>query len=373
MRPSSIRSLSANDVALWKEIHDAAAGRASPFLHPAYVRTVSSVRNEVEVALVRKGGETVGFLPYERTRLGIGRSVGSRLCDVSGAIVRSGIEWDAAEVARGAGLRALVLSNVVSTESSMAGAASFAPFVRAAKSAPIIDLAGGFERYRRERNANTSMLRQAKRKTNKLGREVGRVRFEWHTADPRAFEALLAWKMRQREMTRTPNILRFRWSVELLERIRRTRDDGFDGVMSVLYAGDQVAWVHLGMRAGTLLHYWVTAYNPDLSSYSPGVVGMLHLVRGAAENGVERIDLGAGKERYKDRLSTGVIELADAVVAPGAAAEAVTRALYGVRAWSRESSAGGWLREARRAALRASYALLGTFDDGQGSAEDRLL
>ena len=368
----SVRTLSADHLALWSEIH-AAARLASPFLHPTYARTAATVRSGVEVGLVRKQDEIVGFLPFERTRFAFGTSIGSRLCDVSGAVVRPGTEWELAEVARRAGLRALVLSNVASGGTGDAAGVPFARFLRARKLAPVIDLAGGFERYRKERNAETSMLRQAKRKTNKLGREVGKLRFEWHTDDARAFGALLQWKKRQRELTRTPDILRFRWSIDLLERIRRTRTDGFAGVMSVLYAGDRIAWVHLGMRAGTLLHYWVTAYNPDLSAYSPGAVGMLHLARGAAENGIERIDLGVGQERYKGRLSTGVVELADAVVAPGPAAEAVTRALYGVRTWSHESTAGAWLRAARRATVRASYAFMGAVGAGSEPAEDRLL
>lgn len=368
-----VRSLSAAHTDLWQLMHRAAPVPASPFLHPEYARSVAAVRRGVEVALIRRGRDIVGFVPFERNRLSVGRSLASRMCDVSGAVVRSDVAWDAVQVAREAGLRALVLSNVPCEEVSAAGDGSFERFLRCGKHAPVIDLKRGFDSYRDERNASTSMLRQAKRKTNKMGREVGEVRFVWHTDDSSVFEALLAWKRRQRELTRTPNILRFRWSVELLERIRRTRGFGFEGVMSVMYAGDRIAWVHLGMRSGALLHYWVTAYNPELSAYSPGAVGMLHLVRGAAEHGVERIDLGVGKERYKGRLATGSVELADAVVAPGPAAEALTRAVYGVRAWSRESTTGLWLRGARRAAVRASYAMRGSIDGGPSVADDRLM
>jgi CelD/BcsL family acetyltransferase involved in cellulose biosynthesis len=355
LRSLPIAELSHEQLASWAKIHSATTAQATPFLHPGWARTVAEVRRGVEVGLMERHGEPVGFVPFQRTSMGIGRPVGSRLCDLSSAATLDGVEWEAEELARAARLRALALFNVPSTSRA------FSRFIRGGVRAPYIDVSSGFDAYRKECNASSQFLRQTQRKANKLEREVGPLRFEWHTDDARAFDLLVEWKGRQRRATRTPDILRLSWSRELLQRIRRLRTDGFGGVLSVLYAGDTVAFVHLGMYTRSLLHYWLPAYNRELGAYSPGAIGVMELAREAASRGFMRIDLGPGEEHYKTRAATGTVELGRAVVAVSPAADAATRVLWGVRQWSLESKLlGGWLRRARRAAIRAAYAVRGT-------------
>jgi CelD/BcsL family acetyltransferase involved in cellulose biosynthesis len=202
------------------------------------------------------------------------------------------------------------------------------------------------------------------RKRRKLEREVGPIRFDWHTTDPRVFDALLAWKARQRKVTRTPDILRLRWSIEVVRRIRDLQEDGLSGLLSALWAGDRLAAVHLGMRTCGVLHYWIPAYSEELSNYSPGLLALMELARAGAERGVRRLDLGPGDERYKQRAASAAMQLADAVVSPGPAARRFTQAFYRLRAWTRGSSVESWARGARRVLRRASYAVRSALERG---------
>jgi CelD/BcsL family acetyltransferase involved in cellulose biosynthesis len=80
-------------------------------------------------------------------------------------------------------------------------------------------------------------------------------------------------------------------------------------MLSVLYAGDVVAGVHLGLRSGQVWHSWFPAYNPDLHRYSPGMLLMLELAKAAPALGIAEIDLGKGEARYKQALASGAVSL----------------------------------------------------------------
>jgi CelD/BcsL family acetyltransferase involved in cellulose biosynthesis len=319
-------------------------------MHPSYVRAVGEVRAGVEVGIITENDKTVGFLPYQRSWLGVGGAVGSRLCDVAGALVRPGVQWDPVTFASAVGLRTLRLPNVP------ASVADLGPFQRDAGSAALMDLSGGFEAYRRSRlESGSSFMSQLERKARKLERECGPIRFEWHTTDDRVFATLLSWKAAQREQTRTPNILHLPWAQALVERLRVQEDDGFGGVLSALWVGDTLAAAHFGIRTQHVLHYWIPAYSEELARYSPGVLALVELARAAAERGIQRIDLGSGEERYKLQAATGSAAMTLTTVSTSAAFRACASTLDHARSWSRGSKLGQVVRNVGRSVLGGSY------------------
>src|SRR5688572_1190421 len=89
---------------VWSSLADRDEFLEGPFLHPAYSATVARVRPGVEIGVIAQDGEAAGFVPFERTRFGVGRPVGGRLCDRCGVIAKAGTVWDAAAMTRAAGL-----------------------------------------------------------------------------------------------------------------------------------------------------------------------------------------------------------------------------------------------------------------------------
>jgi len=350
MRAEPVDHLSPELFDLWEGMHDADGGPSGPFLHPAYVRAAAGVRAGVEVGIITERDEIVGFLPFRRSLLGVGGPVGSRLCDVAGALIRPFAAWDPVSFIRAARLRTLRLPNVPCSSGA------FARFQRGDAEAPVMDLSGGFEAYRASRLASgSSFLSQLERKARKLEREQGPLRFEWHTTNDGVFATLLRWKAAQRRQTRTPDVLRLPWARALLERVRRQESAGFAGVLSAFYAGDTLAAVHFGMRTRHVLHYWVPAYSEELARYSPGVLALVELARAAAERGIQRIDLGSGDERYKLQAATGSVAMKSTTVSTSPAARACANTLDRARAWSRSSRVGKVLRTAGRSLVRGSY------------------
>jgi CelD/BcsL family acetyltransferase involved in cellulose biosynthesis len=135
-----------------------------------------------------------------------------------------------------------------------------------------------------------------------------------HEESDLAFELLQEWKAEQYRRTRRLNTFDYDWVIELLDRIRTTQTAEFRGVLSVLYAGDRMAAVHLGIRSQRVLHWWFPTYSRELAQYSPGLILLTELAKETESLGVQRIDLGRGDERYKGSLSNGAFLIAEGAV-----------------------------------------------------------
>src|SRR5262249_474304 len=160
----------------------------SPYFRPEFTLDVAASRDDAEVAVFEQDSEPVGFLPFLRTRWGVGRPVGWPLCDFQGAIVSPEPEWDPVELVKPSGLPVLEFDH------RLIGQAPFRPYPLSRADSPYIDLPGGFDAYVAERRrAGSALMTQILRKARKAERELGALRFEAHTDDPAVLATLIAW------------------------------------------------------------------------------------------------------------------------------------------------------------------------------------
>lgn len=77
--------------------------------------------------------------------------------------------------------------------------------------------------------------------------------------------------------------------------------------VTALRCGDVLAAARMGMRNAhrNEVELGLTAYNPCLSKHSPGKFQILYLGQILQRQGIERIDLTAGGDAYKDRYANG--------------------------------------------------------------------
>jgi CelD/BcsL family acetyltransferase involved in cellulose biosynthesis len=170
----------------------------------------------------------------------------------------------------------------------------------------------GFDSYLSERReAGSSSVAQAQRKLRKLARDVGPVRLELHTNDDVAFDCLVEWKRAQLRQRNYFDMFKLDWVIPLLRRISDTTgSDDFSGLLSALYAGDELVAVHLGMRSRAVVSSWIPTFDAAFAKYSPGLLLHLELARSLAELGVERIDLCRGENQLKTSLASGAFPVA---------------------------------------------------------------
>jgi CelD/BcsL family acetyltransferase involved in cellulose biosynthesis len=291
--------LSAQHRSAWADLQRQNPFLGSAFYAPDFTDLISAVRNDVEVAVVSERNSTISFLPYLRGPNNTARPVAGRLTEFQGPVCRRDFTWDPCEVMRGAGLKAWYFDHLPVCHSSIESHAW------GAVPSPYIDLEQGFAHYEADIHRRGRTIEQIHRKARKLTREVGPLRFELATTDERVFKALIEWKGEQYQRRAQLPIFRYPWVVALLERVHRHSSDRMTGVLSALWAGDRLAAVHLGMRSPKVLHFWFPTFNSALEHYSPGLIMMLRLAEQAAANGITRIDLGTGEERYKQQLKSG--------------------------------------------------------------------
>jgi CelD/BcsL family acetyltransferase involved in cellulose biosynthesis len=324
--------LTAAHLEAWTRLQEADPVVDSPYFRPEFTRAVAAVRADVEVAVLEEDGAVAGFFPFQRGRWDVGSPVGGRMSDFHGVIARAGLEWEAEALVRACGLRGWDFDHVPAAQ------AAFLPHSVATAGSGYIDLTDGFGAYAEDRNQpGHHSLRNTLRKARKLAREVGPLRFEWHTADPAVWAALLEWKRAQYQRTGATDIFAFGWTTDLLQRVLAESGEGFAGLLAALYAGDRLAAVHLGLRAHGVMHGWFPAYNMDLAAYSPGLVLLVELLKVAADSGVRRFDFGKGEKDHKTCFMSGAIALAEGCVAPSPVLRLLRHGWRQARAWVKTS------------------------------------
>ena len=87
--------LSQRDCEQWSQFQREDVALESPFFRPEFTFAVASVRSDVEVAILRDSGETVGYFPFQRRRRELAKPVGGRLSDYHGVIAHKNACWDA--------------------------------------------------------------------------------------------------------------------------------------------------------------------------------------------------------------------------------------------------------------------------------------
>jgi CelD/BcsL family acetyltransferase involved in cellulose biosynthesis len=300
---------------------------------------VSEVRDDVEVAFVKDGGELVAIFPFQRGPVGLGLPVGGLVSDFHGLICRQGIEIDPRELLSKCGLWAWRFDHLLQTSDI------FTPFHSELRDSFYVDLSQGFDAYISNLRKNSrTRVTNVERKKRKIERDIGPLRFELHTDESDALEHLVRWKSRQYVDTGVVDVFRHEWVTSLLQKIISRQGSKFRGFLSTLCAGERLVAVHAGMRSHGVAHYWFPSFDRDFASYSPGTILLLELARALGKSGACRLDLGAGVERYKPLFANGSGLVAAGTVDRYATGEIIRRNITRCRDSLRSSGLDNILR-----------------------------
>jgi CelD/BcsL family acetyltransferase involved in cellulose biosynthesis len=291
--------LTADQIAAWRRIRAADASFDSGYFSPEFALAVAKYRDDVKVAVLREREKDVGFFPFHLRRFVLAQAVGSLLSDFHGAVVEPGVTWDWSRLLHSCGLASFGYDHLIESQ------ARHGISTNVASISPYIETHHDFETYIDKVRSKTGEISQTQRKTRKAEREIGPVRFVYDAADPLAWDALLAWKTAQYQRTGATNPFLLTWADKLLKDLSQRDSPDLKGIVSCLYFGERLVAVHFGFCSGNVLHWWFPAYDTEMGKYSPGMILLLETIRAAYLQGVKRIDLGKGLERYKLALMTG--------------------------------------------------------------------
>ncbi|HUC58705.1 MAG TPA: GNAT family N-acetyltransferase [Streptosporangiaceae bacterium] len=336
MRVSVVRpaELGVSEVSAWHAMQDKTGELRNPFLSPEFAVAVGQARAEhglddVRVALLSDGSGLAGFFPFQRGRLGAGQPVGAGLSDCQGLVYAPGATWDASELLKSCGISVWHFDHLVS------GQEPFSRYQVATAPSPVIDLKDGYAAYEdKVLSAKTHFRKELSRKSRKLDREVGQVKFVLDSPDPADLRALINWKSGQYQRTGRADTFDEPWVITAVERLLACRENGFRALLSMLYAGARPVASIIGLENAGVIAGWFTSYDPELSRYSPGLVHLLAMVKDVADLGISQIDLGKGDKYYKEALKSRDVTVGEGMVTSGSALAAFHRARLAPPRWA---------------------------------------
>lgn len=288
--------------AAWQSITVRNATLHSPFFSPYFACAVArSVPQHCFVTVGFQNGQACGFFPFQFINRQLGRAerIGRHLSDYNGYIANVALDaTQLREMLKSSGIHQYAFDHLPESQANLGIAAEFI------REGTATRLAAGFDPYWQEREQIVpKFAKDTLRCLNKITKEVGSVRLQFHSSDPQDLQQLIDIKRRQYQLTNTVDSLSKVWQQECLVQLHAAQHADFKGVLSRLYAGEQLISAHFGISAHGVLHYWFPVYETRYASYSPGRLLFYFLAQQAAQNGITIIDSGMGMQRHKSDFS----------------------------------------------------------------------
>ncbi len=285
--------LSEDELQQWQGLISCQAGFESPFFHPHFTRTVSSVRDDIRVIVQGEGNQVSFILPIQQS----GRSanpVGAPFCDYHGPIIAPGWQGDLAALIRSVGLSTYHFTSLVDHR------AQFTEYVAERDGTFVCYIGNGADAYFEEqRNLYPRHAKKLRRLARKVEREVGDVTFEFDDPDEAALEQVLTWKSHQYRETGRHDVLAPDWVRGMLKRLWKDGVPGCRGVFHTLKHGDRLIAGEFNLLSDKTIHGWIPAFDHEFWSYSPGYLLQDRIIQHAAERGYRDYDLGVSAAHYK--------------------------------------------------------------------------
>lgn len=311
-------ALSAEDVAAWRALCAAHPAFASPLLGADFTQTVAEVRDDARVAIWRREGRAVGFLPHHLRPGGFARPIGSPFSDYHALISDGPIDGPAALAV--AGLSAFRFTGLVDPFGV------FADQTTARSHGFVIALDGSADDYLEALRAQSAKrFKNYRRLTSKIEREVGELTIKAPDTSQDAFDLLLDWKQAQLNRTGLHDFLAADWARELLVRLYAQRTGDFQGMVFGLYAGGRLIAGQFGVRLGEVFHPWIASTDPQMGAWSPGQLFFLQAIAAMPAAGLTVYDLAGGHEHYKRPFALSTRQIGEGVATAASAAGRTAR------------------------------------------------
>lgn len=302
-----------------------------PFFHPAFTEHVSKVRDDAAVIVGESNQRVVSLLPVQLENNRRAHPIGGRLNDMHGMIAPNERSVDLRQLSNDLGglnysFHALAQNN-----------REFSNYCFDSFRAPYIDLSNGYRRYHRWLKRRSTTIRRHDQKVRRMESDFGKIRFQFDCKDPQVLERVIELKRSHYRRTNLFDLFTVKWTGGLLERIFHNPTDEFAGVLSVLYAGDNLVAGHFGIRTRTDLFYWFPDFDIRYARYSPGVSLLMHLSQAAANAGIQKIHLGHGSDQFKSRFTNRAHSLSCGCVSTSGFAQAIKQQTHVFKKWVKSS------------------------------------
>lgn len=324
--------LSSEDEARWRALARGHRDFSSPLLGPDFARAVGEVRQDAQVAIWRRDGEAVGFLPHHRRPHRVARPIGAPLSDYHALV--SDAFLPASSALELAGLSAYRFSGLIDPFGS------FNAHIAGRQDAFVVSLESDSAAYLEALRAHSAKrFKNYRRLHHKIEREIGPITVAAPDRDAAALQQLVDWKRDQLQRTGLHDFLAPSWTQQLLRNLFRQQQGAFQGLMIGLRVDGRLIAGHFGVRLGEHYHPWIASTDPEMAAWSPGQLFLIHAIATMSDLGLRTYDLGPGHTHYKAPYALSRRSIADgAALTKGLTS---LRARLGESAWRLAAAGGG--------------------------------
>jgi CelD/BcsL family acetyltransferase involved in cellulose biosynthesis len=322
VRPQELTSAEQD---LWNSFIAAEPAHDSPFLSLRYTLLAGAVVPGARVAVVRRSGETVGFLPFQR-RGGLLQPLGAPLTDYHGLVAKAGEDVDIVRVVKGAGGRSYRFSGLLSAPPQNARAIS--------RNRLAVRMPDGFDAWYAERRRTWGkFFKDKERAARSLERDHGTIEVRLHDDAPEVLDWIIELKRTQYRQTGQHDVFACGWTRDLLKALLDTRTCTHGARIATLRLGGVLAAAEYSLRAGAHNHFWFPVYSPTYGRYSPGTILSLRTLELAAADGVTWADYGLDAEGYKKYFAEPVGAVSEGVLLAGRGAASSLESFGALSGW----------------------------------------
>lgn len=302
-RTVSPGALTPAEIQSWNLALEGSAEFDSAFYSYGFARACEDIGCDVYITLAtNERGALAGVFAFQKKPgfdgiVGLGERPGGSMNDYSGPMVFSEVasvltETDFIEAS---GLAAFDISHAPARPSGPG------EDVEAADGGPVTCLAQGFtawwDTFNEEKKSRASDLG---RRGRKIERDFGPLCMTLEAEVTAALlDEIIDEKRRQYHQRDASDVFDDDRNYRLIHRLAKGDDPLCRLVVSTLYAGDTWAASHIGLRCGSVLHYWFPVFNEDLKRSSPGRLLILEMLRAMPQSGLDLLDYGLGESRTK--------------------------------------------------------------------------
>lgn len=265
----------------------------SGFLDPDFARLIAKVRRDVSVTIAE---DENGLLAYWPMHIGMGRwarAIGFPFTDINGPIVRSGEIIDIQEYLQDMSIAGFRTSGLM-----LCDQVNINPAV--VTNTNIANLEEGWSPFiAQQTRIYPKFFKKIARLGRKLDKEHSEVVFTFDDKCAETFHQLITMKRKQYARTKLHDVLRPSWVKKMLDMLRHGECENINTILSTLRVDGQLVAAEFNMQSSNLLNGWLTAYNPEFSKYSPGLLLTQHILKAMPQHELTHYDAGSGNSHYK--------------------------------------------------------------------------
>lgn len=278
----------------YKNMRDASSAYDDPFFDPEFARLVGELRDDAFIAVGFDEGkqEPSVFWPLHVRPGGWTRPIGGPFSDWHGPIMRSDDAVDPSLFLGAANLSGF-------TSFGMPGHLSWGHAEERA-GVNMADLSMGWESFEAtQKKIYPKHFKKMRRLGRLLEKDFSDITIDLDDTSRESFDWLIKTKRDKFAETGRHDVIGDGWGMSMLERLRAHHSPRMSARLATLKFDGKIVAAEFNLCSDKIVHGWLTAYDVDYKSYSPGFLMMHEAIRGMHSLGQTCYDLGAGADHYK--------------------------------------------------------------------------